>query len=116
MNAAEFWGKVDTSAGPDACWPWMGHSLDDEYGRLKHDGRTIAAHRLAYILSKGDIPVGMIICHACDNMPCCNPNHLFAGTHADNANDFFAKGKRRVPIENLWLEHARKMLEGTLDD
>jgi hypothetical protein len=34
---------------------------------------------------KGGIPDGLMICHACNNPPCINPNHLYAGTGKDNA-------------------------------
>lgn len=33
-----------------------------------------------------------MICHACDNPPCCNPGHLWRGTALDNNHDRIAKG------------------------
>jgi hypothetical protein len=38
----------------------------------------------------------MVICHMCDNRKCVNQNHLFEGTHLDNANDKVAKGRNRT--------------------
>ena len=34
----EFWSKVDSSSGIDACWPWIG-KLDNGYGVLKWKGK-----------------------------------------------------------------------------
>lgn len=45
------------------------------------------------------IPAGMLICHHCDNPPCCNPDHLFIGTASDNVADMVAKGRNRAARE-----------------
>jgi DNA-binding CsgD family transcriptional regulator len=41
----------------------------------------------------GEIPDGMCVLHTCDNRLCVNPNHLFIGTHLDNAKDRDQKGR-----------------------
>lgn len=91
--AERFWAKVDTSAGPDGCWPWMAGTWG-QYGRFRAFGRMEQAHRVAYMLAKGPIPIGMDVLHDCDNPPCCNTGHLFPGTDLDNVRDCIAKGRR----------------------
>lgn len=50
-------------------------------------------HRLSYRHFKGPIPKRRHICHSCDNPPCCNPDHLFAGTRKRNMQDMVEKGR-----------------------
>lgn len=78
------------------CWVWQGSVDNTGYGCVN---RTLCgesrSHRLSYREFKGDIPHGMIVCHTCDNPPCCNPEHLFVGYASDNANDAVAKGRHK---------------------
>lgn len=52
------------------------------------------AHRYAYEQAHGPIPEGFVILHECDNPSCINPEHLRAGTQADNLADMTDKGRR----------------------
>lgn len=91
-----FWRRIDQSAGSDACWNWTGGKNFDGYGQLTWKGAGTRAHRLAWILTYGDIPDGMEVCHNCpagDNPACCNPKHLWLGAHIDNVRDMVAKGR-----------------------
>lgn len=85
--------RVDRTAGPEGCWPYEGTTYGSGYGRLTLSGTGRAAHRAAYELANGAIPPGMLVCHRCDNPPCCNPAHLFLGTPKDNTRDMIAKGR-----------------------
>lgn len=87
------WPNVEIWSDPDMCWPWLGTVDPKGYGKLKIKGKWVSSHRLAYQLAKGPIPVGMSVCHACDNPPCCNPFHLWIGTHAENMRDMQTKGR-----------------------
>jgi hypothetical protein len=79
------------------------------YGRV-WAGRPVRkvsfAHRVAYELGHGEPPGEAMVCHHCDNPPCCNPAHLFLGTRADNNRDASSKGiGRGLPGEGN--PHAR---------
>ena len=51
------------------------------------------AHRVAYELTFGPIPEGLVICHICDRGECCNPMHMWAGTQQENMEDMIRKGR-----------------------
>jgi hypothetical protein len=68
------------------------------------DGRqdTRYAHRLAFELAYGPIPSGLQIQHHCDTPPCVNPDHLYAGTQAQNMRDRTARDRFPAEVPKHW--------------
>lgn len=87
---ARFWAKVDRSG---ECWTWTGYIQTNGYAKFHLDGRPRWAHRVAWLLTHGPVPEGLLVCHHCDNPRCVRPDHLFLGTVQDNALDMVHKGR-----------------------
>jgi len=94
---ARFWGHVKIGSA-SGCWPWKRFIAPNGYGRFKWNGAIISAHRFAYLASSGSIPDGQLVLHHCDNKSCCNPIHLYLGTHQDNMNDGKARNRFNSPV------------------
>lgn len=88
-----FWSHIVRENDPNACWQWKGKIHSQGYGIFTFRGKEIYAHRFSHEYHFGEIPSGLWALHKCDNPPCCNPNHLFLGTNADNVADAVAKGR-----------------------
>lgn len=95
---ARFWDKVAV-AGEDECWLWFAATRgkwNDPRGAfgVRH-GTVVESPRVAWVITNGRIPDGLWVLHKCDVGLCCNPKHLFLGTHNDNMADASAKNRVR---------------------
>jgi len=77
------------------CLIWTGGTGDAGYGTFHYKGKNRSAHRVSFLLHKGEIPDGMVVMHTCDNRRCINPAHLTLGTFKDNSDDMRQKGRDR---------------------
>lgn len=87
----------------DACWLYPGVPHSNGYCTVSvtlPDGthRHIMAHRLAYIMLRGDIPSGLDLDHLCRTPRCINPWHMEAVTQFVN----WQRG------ESVTAKHARQ--------
>ena len=75
-----------------SCWLFTGCVNNTGYCQIRHNGKTMLAHRVAYELITGEEPNGVLL-HTCDTPLCCNPEHLTVGTQRDNLQDMRNKGR-----------------------
>lgn len=93
-----FYDRMRPNSG-NSCWIWtgaqegIGARNGRGYGFVKFNCKKFKCHRLSLQLSGTDVPDHLMVCHTCDNPPCCNPLHLFVGTAKDNTQDCIRKGR-----------------------
>lgn len=74
----------------NGCHIFKGSTVSNGYGSISIEGVTWTTHRLAYELYHGPLPSGqgrVLVLHTCDVPACCNPKHLYLGSHCNNARD-----------------------------
>ncbi|HEX8837705.1 MAG TPA: HNH endonuclease signature motif containing protein [Candidatus Acidoferrum sp.] len=75
------WSLIDPLTG---CHIWLGGVSTGGYAKIKVFGRTRKAATVAYELTKGPVPTGLVIDHKCHHPNCINPDHLEAVTQSEN--------------------------------
>ena len=77
------------------CWLWRGALNADGYVHLGlGGGKTALGHRVLWLELHGPLSAEECVCHRCDVPRCCNPDHLYLGTHQDNMRDRNEKGRQ----------------------
>jgi hypothetical protein len=79
--------KLNNCSVPEpntGCQFWLHDSVTGGYGRIAINKRKVLAHRLSYVLYKGEIGEGLTIDHKCNQPYCINPDHLQAITMREN--------------------------------
>lgn len=113
-----FWAKVNREGKTlHECWPWVAGKTRDGYGRFRIGGRNgsiVLAHRLAWELTfKASILKGIEACHNCpegDRPDCCNPYHIWPGTHKQNMQDASRKGQMASGDRNAWSTSRERLV------
>lgn len=99
FRALPFWDRVaHQTVEQGDCHVFTGAKDQCGYGRISNGTKLVRLHREVYKREHGEIPLGMVVMHACDNRACINPAHLSVGTQSDNINDMDAKNRRVTRI------------------
>lgn len=106
-----FWAQVQPV--DSGCHEWTGKREKSGYGRVSWLGRKRLAHRMAMFLTGklDDLEAEVLVLHRCDNRRCCNPEHLFLGTHSDNTRDAVDKGRQFLPYNRGARSGLAKLTE-----
>jgi hypothetical protein len=90
------------------CWEWTGARRPSGYEVVwsPEERKNEGPHRVVMRCLGRDIE-GKHVCHRCDNPPCCNPDHLFVGTAADNVHDCITKGRFSLPPIGVRWKNAK---------
>jgi hypothetical protein len=70
----KFWARVEKIDG--GCWNWIGSiSTDAGYAQMLWEGSPRPAHRIAWQLLNGEMPIGKMLVNQCGTRTCVNPEH-----------------------------------------
>lgn len=78
------------------CWHWGSTIKRDGYGQFWLQGASHRAHRVSWVLFRGEIPQGKWVLHHCDTPRCVNPDHLWLGDNSENQIDCARKGRTNL--------------------
>lgn len=72
------------------CWIWQSVNRSVGYGQVSVDGVNLLAHRLMFVLYRGDVPEGLVLDHLCRQRSCVHPHHLEAVSQNENVFRMYA--------------------------
>lgn len=85
---------ANATRSENGCLLWNGPFNTRGYGIVHSGKRHTTAHRIVLELLIGrTLSRQEYACHHCDNPPCIEPEHLFAGSQSDNMQDCLRKGR-----------------------
>jgi hypothetical protein len=114
--AMRFMRRVNMAKG-DECWTFQGRLSNKGYATFdwrapwEDRSRGHPASRMMWLILNGRIPDDLEVCHSCDNPACCNPEHLWLGTHKENMEDMSKKGRGGKAGRKGSAHHGAKLRE-----
>lgn len=96
---------INTRTG---CWEWQKYKNELGYGYTSYRGKQLKAHRVSWIVFRGEIPSGVCVLHKCDNPKCVNPDHLYLGSMKDNVRDMMERGRNGYGVMDGMKQHNAK--------
>lgn len=75
------------------CWIWLYGTNSSGYGQFRIENSMYLAHRISYLIYKGNYGDEDKILHTCHIPRCINPRHLKIGTQQENMDDMVKAGR-----------------------
>jgi hypothetical protein len=110
--------RVSTEPTPKGCLLWEGATIVNGYGQVSFGGKMVKTHRLAFAFGlngerHGALPPPeVVIRHSCDTPRCNNPEHLQAGSVADNNRDRDERGRAALGDAHYARRRPERMARG----
>ena len=91
------------------CHFWTASKTKQGYGMFSYEGKSIPAHRFAYMAYVGDIEDTKIVHQSCNNTYCVNPEHLYLTTKSETRNKFYELRRNPEMIFNESIRYLEKL-------
>ena len=99
---------LDRSHDEGDCRIWDGSKTRIGYGQMSYMGKTNSVHRVAWMVSRGEIPDGAEVDHTCWNRDCINVAHLRLTTHRQNGRNLSgAYSRSKTGVRNVSLKRGK---------
>lgn len=86
----------------DKCWIFTGTTaVKGGYGQFYFRDKQVYSNRFALMIKLNrELKPKKFALHTCDNPPCCNPKHLYEGSHRRNMSDAVSRKRMRGSINS----------------